>query len=120
MKSHSRLGLPYEGAVLSMVNHDWIHMVAFNGSDLCVLWTRHGAECASTLRKVVRHFHLHTLSDLAEFDRSCHGTSTAGRSMNVGPRVSAFWNQCAGELAFTGNLRNLCEMVQIALLARVP
>ncbi|MFD0893657.1 hypothetical protein KBB96_09220 [Luteolibacter ambystomatis] len=120
MKSQSRLGIPYEGAVLSMVNHDWIHMVAFNGSDLCLLWTKHGADCAYALRQVVRHFHIHTLSDLAEFDRSCHDTSTAGRSMNVGPKVKSFWTQCSRELAITGNLHKLCEMVQIALLTRVP
>jgi len=120
MKSQSRLGIPYEGAVLSMVNHDWIHMVAYNGSDLCLLWTPHGAECVAALRKVVRHFHIRTLSDLAEFDRSCHGTSTAGRSMNVGPKVGDFWTACTHELAITGNLRKLCEMVQLALIARVP
>ena len=103
-----------------MVNHDWISMVAFNGADLCVIWTPHGAECASTLNKVVRHFRIRTLSDLAEFDRSCHGCSTAGVSMNVGPLVRSFWNQCSRELAFGGNLRSLCEMVQVALIARVP
>ncbi|BCU79440.1 hypothetical protein llg_41550 [Luteolibacter sp. LG18] len=103
-----------------MVNHDWISMVAFNGADLCVLWTPHGAECASTLYKVMQHFRIRTLSDLAEFDRSCQGCSSARISMNIGPRVRSFWNQCSQELSFSGNLRGLCEMVQLAMLARVP
>jgi hypothetical protein len=97
-----------------LVRRRWIAEASFSDLGLRVIWTPEGAKKAMVLSKIVSHYGIRTLADLAHFDRGCKDLRPG---MTVGPKVLEFWRTITNELGIEGDLNRLFEVLRMVSTA---